>query len=150
MLVAVYGTLRKGQGNYRALKLDEQAEHIETTAIQGTMFSLGGFPGVLTGGNHKGRVVVDVFYLPEEHRDKLLSRLDRLEGYNPHQPDSKHNMYVRKVTTTESGRMVFYYEWNWEPPGSRVVEHGDWVRFKEEGFQNPKQETMKQVPATLA
>ena len=136
MLVAVYGTLRRNQGNNLALKLDELGEYLETTIITGTMFSLGGFPGVMTGGNHTGRVVVDVYYLPEEHRDMMLKRLDALEGYDPTSGNSPSNMYVRKTTVTETGRMVFYYEWNWEPPAtSRIVEDGDWVAFKERGYK---------------
>lgn len=151
MLVAVYGTLRRNQGNNIALKLDEQGEYIETTVIEGTMFTLGGFPGVLTGGNHKGDVVVDVYYLPEEHRDQLLKRLDALEGYDPKAVNSPSNMYVRKVTTTKTGRMVFYYEWNWEPPQtSRIVADGDWVAFKERGYKNfePVAPQEPMVPAT--
>lgn len=134
MLVAVYGTLRLGQGNYSRLLKDTDAEHVGVDHIAGTLFSLGGFPGIITGPNHQGLVEVDVFYLPEPSRDWLLSRLDRLEGYDP-TGRPEHCMYLRKWTVTKLGKMVYYYEWNNEPPEDRIISSGNWLDHVAERHQ---------------
>lgn len=126
MLVAVYGTLRLDQGNYSRLLKDTDAKHVGVDHIQGTLFSLGGFPGVITGPNHTGLVEVDVFHLPKSSCKNLLQRLDNLEGYDADR-DPEHCMYLRKHTVTKTGRMVYYYEWNREPPEDRIINSGNWI-----------------------
>lgn len=134
MIVAVYGTLRRGQGNYRHLLEGTEAEFVCEDRIMGTMFSLGGFPGILTGHNHRGMVVVDLFKIPAPSQSPIMDRLDRLEGYNKQGPVSD-NMYNRKWTVTEGGRMCWYYEWNGELPSERVIESGDWLQHVAERHQ---------------
>lgn len=135
MLVAVYGTLRLDQGNYKYLLEGTAAEHRGVDFIEGTMFSLGGFPGVITGDNHKGLVEVDLFYLPEPSRAELLRSLDGLEGYSPDRSPERC-MYLRKTTTTKGGHMVFYYEWNRDVPNdNQLIPSGNWLDHIENRYQ---------------
>jgi gamma-glutamylcyclotransferase (GGCT)/AIG2-like uncharacterized protein YtfP len=74
--IFVYGTLMSGFGNHERLGVD-QLEQVGTGEITGTMFHLGGFPGVIPQGD--GRIKGEVYKLDEERVP--MSSLDSLEGY---------------------------------------------------------------------
>jgi gamma-glutamylaminecyclotransferase len=71
-LVAVYGTLKRGEGNHHWL--EEEAEYIGTTLTQEhyTMYD-GGYPKVVEGVDYP--ITVEVFAVPD------LEKLDQLEGH---------------------------------------------------------------------
>lgn len=72
-LVAVYGTLKRGNGNHRLLS---DSEFIGTgcTRKEYGLKSMGGFPSIIAGND---RVRVEVYLV----NPKAMSRLDQLEGY---------------------------------------------------------------------
>lgn len=98
MKVAVYGTLREGEGNHRVMNV-ARGELVGTTRLSGyVMHSLhGGFPGVKRG---EGTVVVEVYELPD------VRALDYLEGYNEKHPEN--GLYDRHITNTEFGDAWIY------------------------------------------
>ena len=77
-LYAVYGTLRKGFGNYSRHLDNEFSTYLgtERTKPEYTMVSLGGFPGVILGGNQS--ITIEVF---EVNSPRVEKGLDYLEGY---------------------------------------------------------------------
>lgn len=76
--VMVYGTLKRGHGNHRAL---EGAEFLGREVIHGdfTMLDMGWYPGVVRAkvGDSEGRVVGEVYRVNEDH----LFTMDLIEGH---------------------------------------------------------------------
>lgn len=96
-LYAVYGTLRKGFGNYKRLLDNEHCVYLgtERTKPNFTMVSLGGFPGVIPTGNQE--ITIEVFRV---NSPKVEQQLDWLEGYP--------RFYGKTVIDTQWGKANMY------------------------------------------
>lgn len=121
--VAVYGSLRQGLGNHRLLA--HVPEFKEGKTVQPfIMYSMGGFPAIVDGGD--SGVVVEVY----EVDDDTLQRLNQLEGYSGEY--GYQGFYDRKVVDVEldSGDEVqahiYYFH---EAPNNSVVDTGDWKEY---------------------
>lgn len=128
-LVAVYGSLRKGRGNHSVLG---DSKFVSVDSVQGVLFSLGGFPGLVQQSANLSSypVVIEIYEITSEQDGYYI---DGLEGYSPNRNDN--DFYVRSKVTTASGREVFIYYYQ-EPSEDiawqeqRNVEHGDWTRHR--------------------
>ena len=116
-LYAVYGTLRKGFGNYNRLLNNEHCEYLGTqrTDPNFTMVSLGGFPVVIPSG--KKEVTIEVFRVNQPRIDK---QLDFLEGYP--------SFYQKMKIQTQWGEADMYIL-SEDYLGKKEVESGDWKEF---------------------
>lgn len=123
--ILVYGTLRVGQGAYDTFGLNKSTAHLGQVRIPGSMWHLGGFPGVTLDGNEEG-VLCDVLEITDEAAaPDVISRLDSYEGYRPETP---HNsLYLRKVVETSEFGSVSIYEINRDVGGYSRIPGGDWV-----------------------
>ena len=111
ILVAVYGTLKRGHGNYK--RLLTEAEFLGEERINGwDMYHLGGFPAIVEGD---GEITVETFKVNQEE----FKRLDGLEGY-PH-------FYDRKLIETSQGDAWIYFFRN-KPNRGRLIENGVFER----------------------
>jgi gamma-glutamylcyclotransferase (GGCT)/AIG2-like uncharacterized protein YtfP len=72
-LVAVYGTLKRGQSNHGLLS-DSQFVSLGETLPNYSLLEMGGYPGAIYG---QQKLVVEVFSVSPE----VLARLDQLEGH---------------------------------------------------------------------
>ena len=72
--IMVYGSLKRGFGNHRLLETSKFMGNA-TTEPSFVMISLGGFPGIVRGGETP--ISGEIF----EVSDEVLARLDRLEGH---------------------------------------------------------------------
>src|SRR6478735_4964114 len=80
-LYAVYGTLRKGFGNYKRILEGTDSEMLGTTVLMlpYKMVSLGGFPGLVpTDWAHTHQITIEVFRI---NNRAIEEQLDLLEGY---------------------------------------------------------------------
>ena len=120
---AVYGTLRVGQGNYYGCKVHEKAVHLGTEEVLGTLYTLGGCPG-LTQEPSDTPVVVDVFEVVEED---LGGHLDSLEGYSMQNPEN--SFYIRApINLIGTGEQVAIYYYNTDAMHPvRLIKSGDWL-----------------------
>lgn len=131
--VFVYGTLRKGFGNYQRL-LKGQTTKEEAAIITGTMFSVGGFPALKTLYAPNTKIIKgELMYVKPEKYTEVLRSLDWLEGYRVDQPE--RSMYLREKATVfnESIRQTveaWVYYWNGSTKGLEVVESGCWREYK--------------------
>lgn len=74
-IVGVYGTLKRGYGNYNYF-LKNQSYYMGKAIIRGLkLYTLGGFPGVRPG-NRNDKVKIELF----EIDISILKKIDRLEG----------------------------------------------------------------------
>jgi gamma-glutamylcyclotransferase (GGCT)/AIG2-like uncharacterized protein YtfP len=113
VLVAVYGSLRKGMGNHGLLERND-AQLLSTERVTGwNMYSLGGFPYIEPGD---GVITIEVYAVPIT----AMQPLDRLEGYP--------SFYNRKLITTSKGDAWVYYIEDYD--SSTPVPNGDWVAYR--------------------
>lgn len=125
--VAVYGTLRQGQGNHGRINQDPICE---AQFHHKKMFSLGGFPIVIQTDEETDTVVAEVYALDE----KQLASCDRLEGH----PD----WYERKIVANIQGELVpdgkVHPVWMYIMPDGKYphaphIPSGDWLVHVREG-----------------
>lgn len=110
--VAVYGTLRAGEGNHRLMS---DAKFLGDDETKGIMHSLGGFPAVDIDG--EGKIKIEVYVVDEN----TFRRLDGLEGY-PH-------FYNRSEVDTQFGKAWMYHIDAAQLAGRPVITSGDWKEY---------------------
>ena len=99
MKLAVYGTLKRGYGNHKALISDW--EFVGEDRIKGFDMYQMGFPMIFHGDRE---ITVEVFEIPD--RPNALRNVDVLEGYSPNSP---HNtFYLRETIETKYGPAYIY------------------------------------------
>jgi len=113
-LVAVFGSLKKGFGNHRVIG---DSEFLGTTKTEPkfTMFSFGGFPGLLLEGNTS--IEVEVYDVTNR---EIMNGLDRLEGYP--------SFYDRTQIETEFGDAWIYFNKSRNLEHHSIIESGVWTR----------------------
>lgn len=108
-LVFVYGSLKKNYPNHYLLETSDKVSDFVTPPDY-TMYSLGGFPAIVKGGDTP--ITGEVYSVD----DKTFARLDVLEGY-PH-------FYNREKINTDHGEAwIYFLEDHY---GDKVVENGIW------------------------
>ena len=116
--VFVYGTLLSGCHNNRLLNTAKLLEERVKTPGNLTMINLGGYPGIIEGGN---TVVKGELYAVD---DATLERLDRLEGHPQY--------YQRKpiIVETEDELITYnaeaYFLPNLYLQRYKTIEGGSW------------------------
>lgn len=119
--VFVYGTLLSGYGNWEWALKDETCLGEAETLPEYTLLHLGGFPGLIEGGETaiKGEVY--------EVGDETLEDLDGLEGVCHEAPET--GLYRRVTITLANGQEVHTYIYNqnstWRSY-DRIIESGSW------------------------
>ncbi len=123
--VFVYGTLKKGFYNHKG-RLDGTAGHskfIKQDTIDGVMYDLGDFPGVVlykkndnqTELEHRLKIHGEVYEIDKN----VLKKLDQLEGYP--------NFYNRSEIITDSGLKAWIYHMELKEVQNRnIVKNGIW------------------------
>lgn len=112
MLVAVYGTLRKGYWNHSLIEKTKFIGKTKTDPKWAMHISSGQFPVLIPGSNS---IVVEVYDVNKE----TLARLDMLEGYP--------NFYNRKLIKTEYGDAWIYFMQNYK--SSIEIQSGDYEDY---------------------
>lgn len=127
VLVAVYGTLRTGEGNHRCMvRADGKSLGLGKTLKNYNLYNLGAFPKVsLTRRDHKVPVTVEVF---ETDLNGLRGPLDMLEGY----PSFYDRTQVDVVLDSGETVKAWIYHIENDSGLSAPIKSGDWVKRNEE------------------
>lgn len=127
VLVAVYGTLRTGEGNHRCMvRAEGKSLGLGKTVENYNLYNLGAFPKVsLTRNDHNVPVVVEVF---ETDTRGLTGPLDALEGYPAFYDRTEVDV------TLDSGETVKAWIYHIENNSGLTypIMNGDWVKRNEE------------------
>jgi gamma-glutamylcyclotransferase (GGCT)/AIG2-like uncharacterized protein YtfP len=116
VMVAVYGTLKRGCSNYFLLEHAEFLGVDTLTAI--TLYDLGPYPGARQEPSQG--IDVEVFSVSADQ----LESLDQLEGYFEHAPEQ--GLYDRKPLLTRYG-LAWVYLYNPPVDGCRKISRGPWL-----------------------
>jgi gamma-glutamylcyclotransferase (GGCT)/AIG2-like uncharacterized protein YtfP len=117
----VYGTLRQGDDN-DITRLSPAPRFIGNAHIRGTMYHLGGYPGVTLGG--EGQIVGEVYAVSPE----LEAKLDAIESEYPAQSDEYAK---REIDVHVAGRVQHCHVYEINPAyvaGKPIIASGDWVK----------------------
>lgn len=123
MIVAVYGTLRDGQGNHGLMQGSTPLG--KGILLEGaTMFSSGGFP-ILSFTVQKSEPVTAELY--DVANPRSMAMLDRLEGY-----PEWYNRTEKKFAREDGSTMTawIYHQDKDFTERMPVVESGDWVKYR--------------------
>jgi len=150
-VVAVYGTLRRGERNHPRLA---RATYLGSAFVGGLLYDVPTAPGRAypypayhaesdesnesgesNGSGESDRshgpargVVVELYRLPD---DDLLADLDALEGYDP--ADDPGSQYARRAVDVLDGPVDRAWIYVHQGPPSELgdpIEDGDWVRTR--------------------
>lgn len=100
----VYGTLMKGSGNPMAKRLHAESTYIGPGRIQGRLYLLGYYPGLVRAERRTDCVFGDVVKLPNPVRS--LRWLDSYEGCAPGDPEPRIYERVIMPVTLRSGETL--------------------------------------------
>lgn len=115
-LLFVYGTLMKGEGNWRSYLAPLLG--VRAVLSGAILKNLGGFPGLVFVKDKTKQVFGEVYSIT----DKALKKIDGLEGYRG---EGEDNMYEREEITLDDGTKALVYVWN-RGGGSPVIKSGNW------------------------
>ncbi|AUG88427.1 gamma-glutamyl cyclotransferase [Vibrio phage Vp_R1] len=131
-LVAVYGSLRPGRGNF-GVNGEAKATHLFTATTKDNydLFEYcNSFPSVSLKHSDSGTpVVVDIF---ETTRSGLEGAYDRLEGYDKENPEDSFYNRTEIPIMLATGDIVMAWIYHIDEITGKRVEHGDWSRHMEE------------------
>lgn len=119
--VFVYGTLRKG-GSNDITRLLPAPRFVGPAQIQGTLYHLGGYPGLTLGG---GGLVVGEVYVIEPALEQCLDGIEEIHG----RPDDEY--VKREVRLLVAGASVDCLVYEINPDWLRAalrIDSGDWMR----------------------
>lgn len=100
--VFVYGTLKRGYGNNRALVFGGARYHADDQITGFALFDLGPFPAIQGCTDLSAHVDGEIW---EHVNDSLLAQLDALENVD-------RGMYRRDAVMTVGDVPVYVYVWN--------------------------------------
>lgn len=123
VLIAVYGTLRRGQGNYNAILRDTKSEYLGTHRSEPkyTMFGRrAGFPVVTNG---KSPITYELFKVTEQEVVNNLHSLESCTGI----PGDAKSWYDIVPINTPAGMAWMYLQHNFDHGPHSVIPTGDWL-----------------------
>ncbi len=119
--LAAYGLLRQGGGGLERLGLAQALTHVGPCVINGALYDLGSFPGVVEGA---GRVLGDLFRVETGAVGPLV---DRFEDFDPDDPGKSAYVRRRIKLLEPAGSEAWIYVWTRPVQPDERIASGDWL-----------------------
>lgn len=107
MKLAVYGTLKSSHGRWSMLGIQGKVRKIGTIDIDGTLYMLGWYPGLVVGSHpgHKegNKVTCELLEVTRGDEEAVTSILDTYEGYP--------TLFGKQSVIDENHGEVHFYTW---------------------------------------
>lgn len=125
----VYGTLRLGFSNHYANLLHQNSTHIGQGTLNGKLFDIGGYPGIVSSDSSLDLTKGDIFKFKPD--SDLLRTLDEYEMCSPSYPEPQE--YKRKIIKVTSVKLTeidcWAYFYNWDVSMRQRIKSGDFIEF---------------------
>jgi len=110
----IYGTLHPERAPAPIAPTAKLLRSVGRGAIQGRLYDLGEYPGVLLSDDLAEIVHGELFLLPEGAEDETLARLDAYEDYRPSDPATSLFLREQTIATLQDGsqRLCWVYFYN--------------------------------------
>jgi gamma-glutamylcyclotransferase (GGCT)/AIG2-like uncharacterized protein YtfP len=124
----VYGTLRKDNRNSMSQLLAGKARLLGRARMQGRLFDLGEYPGLVLSRDPDSWVYGEVYAL--DNPDETLACLDDYEGCGPNDSVPHEFERIRNDVILESGErdIVWVYVYRGSTAGKREILSGDYLK----------------------
>lgn len=129
-LLFVYGTLLAGMDNEYARFLKNHSQIIDKGTMQGRMYMIDWYPGVVESENKADQVHGQVLEIVSDVKE-LLERLDEYEGYSGF--ESVSSEFVRKqlaITCGNKIRNCWVYLYNHRVDHFKLIGTGDFLNYR--------------------
>lgn len=128
LLLFVYGTLRQDVNGKRHPLL-KAADYLDQGRVDGTLYEIAGYPGLIADGTAKGATVEGELY--RLHALRALDWLDDYEECSPKFPQPHEYRRIRASVTLNDGQRVdaWLYHYNRHPHGLKRIASGDYRLF---------------------
>lgn len=127
-LLFVYGTLMNNIQSTIADYLHQHSDFVGAGALQGKLYDLGNYPGVIYDIQVNSLVHGHVFKL--HHSENMLKRLDIYEGISLLQPDK--NEYRRELVPVEVNKEqvnCWTYLYNFSTESLKEIPDGNYLAY---------------------
>lgn len=127
--VFLYGTLRSGLNSpMHDLLIAPHCRRVGEALIQGRLYDLGRYPGLVHSANKEDQVRGEVWQFNSAH--SLLRQLDDYEGCSPRFSRPCEYRRVRKTVTLDDGRRVtaWVYFYNGRTNPFKRLKSGDYLK----------------------
>lgn len=121
--VFVYGTLRRGAAN-DVTKLNPAPIYIGNSQISGSMYHLGGYPGITLGGEN---TIIGEIYAITEPLERLL---DGIESEYPAQTDEYAKRDIQVALNQQLLNCIVYEINEAYVQGKPRIVSGDWIKSR--------------------
>lgn len=124
----VYGTLRLGFSNHYAQLLQKNAIHKGRATINGKLFDVGGYPGIIRSTISHELITGDIFEFPFD--SDLMAVLDEYEMCSSTYPEpQEYKREIIKITTNNASIIrCWVYIYNWEISHHTRIQSGDYKK----------------------
>lgn len=108
--------------------MESQSTFIGNATIQGRLYDLGTYPGLVLSDDPSHVVIGELYHL---HQPQLIKELDLYENYRPN--DVKGSLYIRteEQVRKEDGSQVtaVVYSYNKSVNEAIMVDSGDYIQY---------------------
>ena len=121
-LIALYGSLRD-QRVQRQLGLQHRLRRLSACRIEGHLYDLGDYPGLVPG---PGVVIGELYGVLDDH---ALAAMDAFEDFDSARP--RNSLYLRTWRRLQRPAVdCWVYLYNGSVAGRPRVPGGDWLRYR--------------------
>jgi len=128
----VYGTLRKYFQNPVSRYLDENAQHIGEGFINGKIYDVSGFPGLVLSDSKESIVTGDLYRLKSV--PDVFKTLDHYEGYRRDSPEG--SLFIRQIQSITFGEglcvAAWVYVFNRSIENLDLIKGSDYTKFRKD------------------